>query len=113
DVYKRQTMLNFNLGDSLWWLGMLIIGGMGTTTGVFLGVGVIKGLQMAISNYVNPLVAGWLPPTATQQVHVALSLVGLGMLILAFMILEPRGLYARWDKLKTYVRLYPYAGYYE
>lgn len=109
----RITMLNFNLGDSLWWLGMLIIGGMGTTTGVFLGVGVIKGLQMVISNYINPWVAGLLPPTATQQVYVALSLVGLGMLILVFMVFEPRGLYARWEKLKTYVRLYPYAGYYE
>ena len=72
-----------------------------------------KGLQMVISNYINPWVAGFLPPTATQQVYVALSLVGLGMLILVFLLLEPRGLYARWERLKTYVRLHPYAGYFE
>lgn len=103
----------FSIGESMWWLGMLIIGGMGTTTGVFLGVGVIAALKMLFSNFLIPWVADFLSPAATQQVYVALNLVGLGMLILVFLVLEPRGLYARWEKIKTYVRLYPYAGYYE
>ncbi len=109
----RITPGAFNIGESMWWLGMLIIGGMGTTTGVFLGVGVISGLKMVFSNFVNPWVAGLLPPASAQQVYLALSLVGLGMLILVFMVHEPRGLYARWEKVKTWLRLYPYAGYYE
>lgn len=64
---------------------------------------------MLFSDFINPFVAGFLPPTMTQQVHVALSLMVLGLLILVFMVREPRGLNSQWERLKTYYRLHPYS----
>jgi ABC-type branched-subunit amino acid transport system permease subunit len=74
-----------------------------------MGTSLLRTLQMLFSDYINPFVAGFLPATMTQQVHVALSLMVLGLLILVFMVREPRGLYSRWERLKTYYRLYPYS----
>ncbi len=105
----RITPDALRLNDSMLWLGMLIIGGTGSTTGVFMGAVFIRGLQLFFSDYLNPFIANFLPSSLTQQVHVALSLVVLGLIILAFMVLEPRGLYSRWERLKTYYRLYPFS----
>jgi branched-chain amino acid transport system permease protein len=105
----RITPDALRLNDSMLWLGMLIIGGMGSTTGVFMGSVFIKGLQLLFSDYINPFIANFLPSSLTQQVHVALSLIVLGLIILAFMVLEPRGLYSRWERLKMYYRLYPFS----
>jgi branched-chain amino acid transport system permease protein len=105
----RLTPDSFTSGDSMLWLGILIIGGMGSTTGVYMGTVFIKGIQLLFSDYVNPFIANFLPSTITQQVHTALSLIVVGMIIVAFMLYEPHGLYSRWQKIKAYYRMYPYS----
>jgi len=100
---------SFTAGDSMLWLGILIIGGMGSTTGVFIGVIFIRGIQLVFSDYLNPFIATFLPQSLTQQVYVALSLIVVGIIIVAFMLYEPHGLYSRWQKIKAYYRRYPYS----
>jgi len=97
----------FRLYDSIWLVGMLIIGGMGSTTGVFLGAMFFKFLEHGI-DYIAPSLADAFPSVALQ-LHVAMSLGVFSLVLLVFLILEPRGLYYRWEKLKTYYRLHPYA----
>ena len=99
----------FRLMDSMWYLGMLVIGGWGSTTGVFFGVVSLRLLEIAISDYIAPPLADAVPNLA-QQIRVSMSLVVNGLVIIIFIMVERRGLYYRWLKLKTFCRLYPYSG---
>ncbi len=92
---------HYQINNSIWYFGMLAIGGMGSTTGVFLGVGFLKSLEMIIDEVTKR--------ANMVDLNVALSLVGFSVVILAFLILEPGGLYSRWLKFKAYYRLRPYS----
>jgi branched-chain amino acid transport system permease protein len=99
----------FRLMDSMWYLGMLVIGGWGSTTGVFFGVFSLSLLEIAITDYIAPPLADAIPSLA-QQIRVSMSLVVNGLVIIIFIMLERRGLYYQWQKLKVFYRLYPYSG---
>ncbi len=43
------------------------------------------------------------------QLHVTMRVGVYSAVILAFLILEPRGLYYLWEKFKSYYRFHPYA----
>lgn len=91
----------FQLYNSIWYFGMLAIGGLGSTTGVFLGVMFLAMFQMAIDR-VTPLLE-------IEHINVALNQVFYALVIVAFLLFEPNGLYSRWVKLKTYYRLRPFS----
>jgi branched-chain amino acid transport system permease protein len=97
----------FRLIDSMWYLGMLVIGGWGSTTGVFFGVISLSLLGTVISDYIAPPLADAIPSLA-EQIRVSMSLVVNGLVIIIFIMVERRGLYYRWQKLKAFYRLYPY-----
>jgi branched-chain amino acid transport system permease protein len=99
----------FRLIDSMWYLGMLVIGGWGSTTGVLFGVISLKLLEIGISDYIAPPLADAIPSLA-GQIRVSMSLVVNGLVIIIFIMVERRGLYYRWQKLKAFYRLYPYSG---
>jgi len=100
---------HFQLIDSIWYIGMLIVGGWGTTTGVFFGAISLSFLDVLLKDYINPFLVDRLPSDWASQISISTSLILFGGIIIAFMILEPRGLYYRWEKLKAYYRLHPYS----
>jgi branched-chain amino acid transport system permease protein len=91
----------FQISNSIWYFGMLAVGGLGSTTGVFMGVVAFKLLEMLVDK-ITPLVD-------LAQFNVAMSLILYAVVILAFLLFEPGGLYSRWQKFKTYYRLRPYS----
>jgi len=97
----------FRLYDSIWYFGMLIIGGMGSTTGVFFGAIFLRLLEVLIDE-ITPVLIDIAPSLATQF-HLSMSLILFAVVIIAFLIWEPKGLYYRWEKLKTHYRLHPYS----
>jgi len=97
----------FRLLDSIWYLGMLIIGGWGSTTGVFLGALFLRLLEVMI-DHLTPVLTDAFPSIA-MQLHVSLGLILYGAVIVAFMMLQPRGLYYLLEKIKIYYRLHPYS----
>lgn len=97
----------FRLLDSIWYLGMLIIGGMGSTTGVFFGALFLRLLEVMI-DHLTPVLTDAFPSIA-MQLHVSLGLILYGAVIVAFMMLQPRGLYYLLEKTKIYYRLHPYS----
>jgi len=97
----------FRILDSIWYLGMLIIGGMGSTTGVFMGALFLRLLEVAIDYIIPPLTDAF--PSIATQLHVSLGLILFGTIIVAFMLFQPKGLYFLWLKLKTYYRIHPYS----
>jgi branched-chain amino acid transport system permease protein len=97
----------FGLYDSMWYVGMLIVGGWGSTSGVFFGAVFLRLVGVAIDQ-ASPYLADSFPSLA-QQIYVSLGLILSGLIVVLFMMLEPRGLYYLWEKFKAYYRLHPYA----
>lgn len=99
---------HFTLTESILYVGMIIIGGLGTTLGPILGVVVIRLLQQVLTVEVVPFLEGTLTSLpAGFATGVAPMLFGL--IIILFLVLEPRGLAHRWMLFKSAYRLWPFS----
>ncbi|HVT57327.1 MAG TPA: branched-chain amino acid ABC transporter permease [Thermoanaerobaculia bacterium] len=87
-------------------LAMIIIGGMGSILGAILGAIFITGLPELLRLGASRL-SDVFP--ALVGLFASLKLGVFGLAIVLFLIFEPDGLAARWRKIKTYWRLYPFS----
>ncbi len=94
----------FPFWDSVWYLGMLIVGGMGSTAGAIFGVIALKLLDELVT-VAGPILAAAVAPQAAAS----LALISHGLIIIVFLIFEPRGLYHRWEMIRAYFRLWPFS----
>jgi branched-chain amino acid transport system permease protein len=94
----------FPFMDSVWYLGMLIVGGMGSTTGAILGAVALKLLDELVT-MAGPVLSAAVAPQAAAS----LALISHGLVIIIFLIFEPRGLHHRWEMIKAYFRLWPFS----
>ena len=97
----------FTLMNSIWFLGMMIVGGMGSTLGAYLGTIFIRGLEEA-TLIAGPALANAFPLLG-RQITVAAAMIVFGLVIVVFLIFEPRGLAHRWEVLKSTYRMYPFS----
>ena len=97
----------FPFMDSVWFLGMIIVGGMGSTTGAIFGAVFLKLLDELVT-ISGPMVAAIFPAVAAQAAA-SLGLITRGLVIALFLIFEPRGLAHRWEMIKAYFRLWPFS----
>jgi branched-chain amino acid transport system permease protein len=97
----------FNLLESIWLLGMIIVGGMGSVVGVAFAVIFIKFFDIVITVF-SPSLTSFMSPQWAQDAAAGLSPFVFGVIILTFLILEPRGLGHRWEITKGYFRLWPF-----
>jgi branched-chain amino acid transport system permease protein len=105
--YAAANIEEFNLLLSFRLLGMIIIGGMGSVLGSFLGAGFIVLLPIFINQLLGTVgkVVGRL---ATSDLLANTELMVFGALIVFFLIVEPLGLARLWRTLKNYLRLWPF-----
>lgn len=96
----------FTLFSSIWIVGMLIVGGMGSIVGAIIGVVIIRSIQELISSFGPDLVQAF-PMLGSETVFASYSLV-LGGLIAVFLLLEPKGLMHRWNMIKSAHRIWPF-----
>lgn len=96
----------FNLADSIFLLGMLVMGGLGTNAGAVFGA-VVGQLLTEGATLVGPFFSG-LFPAAAGAVQ-ALRPLFFGTTLMLFLIFEPRGLAHRWQLLKAGWRLRPFS----
>ncbi|MFH0914319.1 MAG: branched-chain amino acid ABC transporter permease [Chloroflexota bacterium] len=98
---------HFTLSESILYIGMLIIGGLGTTLGPILGVALIRLLQQVLMVEVVP----FLERVSTLPAGFASGLTPMlfGLVIVLFLVLEPRGLAHRWNLFKAAYRLWPFS----
>lgn len=94
----------FPFMDSVWYLGMLIVGGMGSTTGAIFGAVSLKLLDELVT-MVGPILSAAVAPQAAAS----LALISHGLIIIIFLIFEPRGLAHRWEMIKAYFSLWPFS----
>jgi branched-chain amino acid transport system permease protein len=94
----------FSLDLSFKILFMIIIGGVGSISGAFLGAGFIVLLPIALDVIVQQWLTGLLPPSVSSN----LQLIVFGGLIIFFLIVEPHGLARLWQIGKEKLRLWPF-----
>jgi branched-chain amino acid transport system permease protein len=97
----------YNLDLSFRILFMIIIGGVGTVLGAFLGSAFITLLPILLSTTVTFLDTS-LHFTIASSVASNLELMVFGGLIIFFLIVEPHGLARLWQIAKEKLRLWPF-----
>ena len=97
----------FSLKESILYIGMIIIGGLGTTLGPILGVVSIRLLDRILTGEIVPWLEGNIALPAGFATGVTPMLFGL--VIVLFLILEPRGIAHRWALFKSAYRLWPFS----
>jgi branched-chain amino acid transport system permease protein len=102
--YSFASTDQFPFMDSVWYLGMLIVGGMGSTTGAVFGAVALKLLDELVT-IAGPILSAAVAPQAAAS----LALISHGLIIVIFLIFEPRGLHHRWERIKAYYRLWPFS----
>ena len=102
----RASVDYFGFMESIWLLGMLIVGGMGTTMGPVFGTVFLKVLDEIIF-YLAP-VLGSLFPSLAIKLSTSLQPIFFSLVIMLFLIYEPRGWAHRWAIFKNYYRLHPF-----
>jgi branched-chain amino acid transport system permease protein len=95
--------LAFDIGLSFLVLFMVIIGGLGSVLGSFLGAGFIVLVPIFLTN--APHAVGLKLPVALQK---QIELMVFGGLIIFFLIVEPLGLARLWQITKEKLRLWPF-----
>lgn len=101
------TELGYGLNESILLLGMLVIGGLGHNLGPFLGVVTIIFLE-DLANITGSTMAALFPEYATNLLTSFRPLF-FGLVLMLFLIFEPRGLAHRWELLKASWRLRPFS----
>jgi branched-chain amino acid transport system permease protein len=102
--YSFASIDQFPFMDSVWYLGMLIVGGMGSTTGAIFGAVALKLLDELVT-MAGPVLSAAVAPQAAAS----LALISHGLIIIIFLIFEPRGLHHRWEMIKAYFSLWPFS----
>jgi len=91
----------FNIVQSIDLLLMVVVGGLGSVHGAFLGAAFLISMPQLIA-----LGKDALPPAIGQAP--GLQAVVYGSVLIAFVLFEPLGLYGRWLKLRTWFQLFPF-----
>jgi branched-chain amino acid transport system permease protein len=98
---------NFSFMNSILYVGMIIIGGLGTTLGPILGVTLIQLLQVGVTKLTPALQTAF--PAMPSGFATGIGPMLFGLVIILFLIFEPRGLAHRWNLFKASYRLWPFS----
>jgi branched-chain amino acid transport system permease protein len=101
------TEFGYGLEDSIIFLGMLVIGGLGANLGPFLGAATVILLE-DLANATGARLAGVFPGQAASLLT-SFRPIFFGLALMLFLIFEPRGLAHRWQLLKAGWRLRPFS----
>lgn len=99
---------HFHILESIWYLAMLMTGGMGSIVGVYFGVVLIRGLTeggVLFANWLIIAFSGYIPEHITASIPTMI----VSAVIILFIIIEPRGMNHRWLMFKESYRLWPWS----
>lgn len=99
------TWEKFTLNISILYLAMIIVGGLGSIAGAVYGAVFMSLLPVLIRNVANTMESS--VPFLAKQLPAIQNAV-FGLIIIVFLIFEPRGLDRIWQRAKNYVRFWPF-----
>ncbi len=91
----------FSIIQSIDLLLMVVIGGLGSVHGAFLGAIFLITMPQLIA-----LGKDWLPPAIGEAPGLQSTVYGI--VLVAFVLFEPMGLYGRWLKIRTFFQVFPF-----
>jgi branched-chain amino acid transport system permease protein len=94
----------FLIWDSIWFLGMIIIGGSGSTAGAILGVVFLR----LISQVVHVVTTAGTFTAISPNLSITLNYILYGLIIVLFISFQPNGLLALWKKFKLNYKRWPF-----
>jgi branched-chain amino acid transport system permease protein len=86
---------------------MVVVGGMHSITGAYMGVFFILGVE-EIGMILAPKMAELFPKLGGTIIG-AIPVIFVGVVLILFILFEPRGLVHRWEIIKTSIRLFPFS----
>lgn len=98
---------DFTFSGSVWQLGMLIVGGMGTTLAPFLGA-IFFTVLNEVALVASPLISIVIPQLGAQVTASMMEML-FGLTILVFLVYQPRGLAHMWDIMKSFWSRWPFS----
>jgi len=96
---------SFLLHHSISYLAMAIVGGLGTLVGSFVGPAAILMLELQMENFAE-FVGHYV--TAVGDVATAFRPLSFGLIIVLFLMFEPRGIANWWRIARSYFKLWPF-----
>jgi len=97
---------HFQFGWSLWIVGVILIGGVGSLHGTVFGAMFITLLLEGLKFVVIPL-SEVFPALSEKFLNVKEAAFGLAIVL--FLLYEPKGLAYRWEQMKNYFNLWPFS----
>jgi branched-chain amino acid transport system permease protein len=104
-LWRGVGIESFTLHHSISFLAMAIVGGLGTLIGSFLGPSAIQILDLLVTNFSES--AKVLFPAALD-LATALRPLTFGLVIVLFLMFEPRGIANWWRIIRSYFKLWPF-----
>jgi len=99
----------FQLGVSIEYLAMIIIGGLGSVLGSILGAVFVALLPLFIRTVMESVGGFFFAANEMATVVSSMRLVIFGALIIVFLVLEPEGLNRLWRNIRNYFRVWPFS----
>jgi len=93
----------FTIWDSIWYVGMIIIGGAGSTTGTVMGVIFLR----LISQILHVISTSGLVPL-NSNTSIAITYALYGVAIILFISFQSNGLIAVWHKIRINYKRWPF-----
>jgi branched-chain amino acid transport system permease protein len=103
-LYRGVGFESFTLHHSISYLAMAIVGGLGTLNGSFWGPAAIQFLDLQVENLAEAAVE-YFPG---MNLATALRPFTFGLVIVLFLMFEPRGIANWWRIVKSYTKLWPF-----
>jgi branched-chain amino acid transport system permease protein len=100
------TPEHFTFGESLWLVGVVLIGGIGSNYGTVFGALYLTLILEFAKNAFIPL-QDVLPDLIRKFAYIRDIIFGLSICL--FLLLEPRGLAYRWQQIKNHIHLWPFS----
>jgi len=106
-LYRGAGIESFTLAHSITYLAMAIVGGLGTLSGSFWGPAAIVLLDLKVEN-----LSEWVKSSdlfsAALNLATALRPLAFGLVIVLFLMFEPRGVANWWRISRSYLKLWPF-----
>lgn len=105
--YRAVTPEQFGFNVSIQLVAMVLVGGLGSVVGGFLGAGFVLLAPIVLTNLIAGMAAsGWLHVSSNLLAHMPLIIYG--ALIIGFLIFEPLGLAKIYDNIRKYFMVWPF-----
>jgi len=105
--YRAVTPEQFNLDVSIQLLAMVIVGGLASVTGSFLGAALVFFAPIVLNNAAGSA-ADSLGLHISGELRSHIPLILYGGLIVGFLLFEPLGLAKIWDNIRNYFLVWPF-----